>query len=431
MENDNIDLELVEKPACEVELNVLVKPEACQKAYKQAVKKIRGRISMPGFRKGKAPEAMVIANYGDAIEEEWRDEVLNLGLREALSLSGKYPWSQEALPSPQVDSMSKEEGCRVVYKFESEPDVPTITGEDLHLVKEKMAEISDEKVEEELLNLRKQYATYETVDEAAVEGGFARFDVDQLGDEEVKMVKDHRAEIHREKLAGWLIDLLIGAKAGDVVEGETTPREGEEEGFEPKKVRVTVHAVEKEVLPEDEAFIKQVRVESVDDLKVKMRERLEHQEKERIEGDLRRKLWEEICKNNHFELPASLLKEETRALVKQQVAQLQQEGASHEDILAREKEIEAGAAGQAQRKLMELFVARKVASEAGLQPTDKDIQDRAVEIMTWEAFSRGQMPSPKDRSPQEMARYRNTAYISLVRERAESALLEKATVDEQ
>ena len=89
-----------------MEMEVVVKPEACQEARKEAIKRIRQRISVPGFRKGKAPLAMIEKNYAKAIDENWHEGIGNFALREALGLTEIYPWSGEGVPPPEVEHLS-------------------------------------------------------------------------------------------------------------------------------------------------------------------------------------------------------------------------------------------------------------------------------------------------------------------------------------
>ena len=59
-ENNNFKISVQEEPGCLVKLNVFVSPEQTNKNYKLAVKKINKEVSVPGFRKGKAPDSTVI-----------------------------------------------------------------------------------------------------------------------------------------------------------------------------------------------------------------------------------------------------------------------------------------------------------------------------------------------------------------------------------
>ncbi len=432
-ENDSASVALDSKPGCEVELKVFLKPKACAEAYKLALKNVRSKVSIPGFRKGKAPDAIIKKNYGDAIDEGFSDEVMNLALREMLGLTGIYPWSGEGVPRPTVESQSLEEGSTLIFSFEREPAVPDVKVEELKLDKETPKEINDDRVEEEINDLRKRHATFEEVDAPVGIGSFLRIDLDNIEKDPVEnILKDHRIEVEEGELAKWLIDLIIGKKAGEEAEGTTKPPKDanaeEKKRFAPMKCLVKVIAVEEQVLPEDKSLVEQLRVESIEDLQKKTRAKLENEEKQRIEQALREQLWEKLQASYPFELPKSLMEEECRQAMRAQVERLKREGHPDDDIKAKETELEAAAQDEVERRLHTLFMARKVTRDAKNMPSDKEVQQRASELMVWDALSQGRYVDPKQMDPKLASAYRNKAFIMMMQEKAEEHLLGAATI---
>lgn len=69
-QNENISMTLTREPFCRVHLDVIVTPKAVKASHHQAMRNINKEVSVPGFRKGKAPESMVLKNFGSHVEKE-------------------------------------------------------------------------------------------------------------------------------------------------------------------------------------------------------------------------------------------------------------------------------------------------------------------------------------------------------------------------
>jgi trigger factor len=432
-ENEKIEVEVEDKGGCQVELDVSMKPEACQGVRAQALKAIRQHVSVPGFRKGKAPTAMLEKNYAKAIEEEFQERIQRDALNEALKLTKIYPWQNDGVGKPEVESASVE-GAQIKFRFEREPDIPELKPEELQLKKEAEQEISEEAIEKEIASLRRQRATHEE-DEAgkATEMSWCRIDLENLKeDPPLKILTNHRVQLDPDKVASWLIDLTAGKSAGESTEGMTTPSkdlsEKELEEFEPSKVRVTVVAVEKEVLPSDEALCEAMKVDSIGTLKTQVADRLKENEKRRIEMELKKSLWQELLTKYPFEMPRSLVESELRSTIQRLVEEMRSLGKGDQEIEEQEKAIEERAAAEVAHRLHTLFMARKVTADSGKQPTDDEVNQRTHELLLWESLSQGRMLNPKDQDPRVINAYRQRAFLMLMQERAEEVLLDAANI---
>ena len=431
-ENEKVEVEVEDKGGCQVELAVVVKAKACEGIRNDALKAVRHHVSVPGFRKGKAPVKMIEKNYSKAIEEEFADRVVRTGVNESLNLTNIYPWSGEGVPKPEVEEVSVD-GSRMKVSFEREPEVPELKAEELSLKREEKQEVSEEAVQKEIDDLRRQRSTYEEVDEAVKEMGWCRIDLENLKeDPPTKILTNHRVQLDKEKVAGWLIKLAKGKKAGETAEGMTEPSKDmskkEKEAFEPSKVRVTVVAVEKEAPPDDEALCAALKVESIDELREKVRGRLNEEEERRVDAALKKSLWEQLLSKYPFELPKSLVETELQTTIRRLVDELRQQGKGDEEIKEREKEIEERAAAEVAHRLHTLFVARKVTADAGKQPSDEEIAQRTHELMLWESLSQGRMLDPKNQDPRILNAYRQRSFLMLMQEKAEEHLLAAANI---
>lgn len=431
-DNEKVEVEVENKGGCLVELSVVVKAKACEEIRGESQKAIRHHVSVPGFRKGKAPVKMIEKNYAKAIEEEFADRVVKAGLNETLNLTKIYPWSGEGVPKPEVEEVSVE-GSRMKFSFEREPEIPELKGEALSLKREEKKVVTDEMVQTEIDELRRQRATYEDSDEKAKENGWCRIDLENLKEEPaVKILTDHRVQLDGDKVAGWLINLAKGKVAGESAEGMTEPSNDmskkEKDEFEPAKVRVTVVAVEKEVLPDDKTLCEVLKVESIEELRGKVTAKQGEEEDRRVDAALKKSLWDQLRSKYPFELPKSLVETELQTTIRRLVDELRQQGKGDKEIQEEEKAIEERAAAEVAHRLHTLFIARKVTADAGNQPTDEEINQRTHELMLWESLSQGRMQDPKTQDPRVLNAYRQRSFLMLMQEKAEEHLLAAANI---
>ena len=121
--NDNVDVSVARLPGCLVKFEITVHPKATEAAYKQATKAVKKEVSIPGFRKGKASDALVQQHYAPHVDREFRDVVVQTAYHEAVTLSKTYPINEKSIKQPQLKSCSKEDGARVVIEMETLPVV--------------------------------------------------------------------------------------------------------------------------------------------------------------------------------------------------------------------------------------------------------------------------------------------------------------------
>src|SRR6185369_199393 len=79
--NENLKVKVHFKPNCKVELEVHALPPLLKDAYRKAVKVVGREVTLPGFRKGKAPEALVEKSYAKQIDTEWQQAIADLSFQ--------------------------------------------------------------------------------------------------------------------------------------------------------------------------------------------------------------------------------------------------------------------------------------------------------------------------------------------------------------
>jgi trigger factor len=436
-ENSRLSVELARNPNCLVTLSISLTPQVCQQAFQTALQQVRREVSIPGFRKGKAPEEIIKTKYKKALDETWKEALAKMALKEGLTLANVYPWHNEGVNPPKIDRYSLEEGAHMELSFEADPDVPEVSMDDFQLTPVEEKSITSEEIDNEILEHRKRYCTFEKVaDRPIQEKDYVTLDLEVLDETPVKkVVEGQRAEVAHGPMAKWLYEAVLGKKSGEVVETQTSLEEDADEAirkvFHARPVRITILEHTQQKLADEETLLRAMKTDSMEDLRALAQKHLQEKEKLRIQGAIKEQLWNYLRQKYPFDVPLSLLRSKERLISEQMVSSLREMGYTDAQIREEESRIAQNAAFEARQELHALFLGREIARQAQKLPTKQEIERFASELLIWEAFSQGRSPGQyaKQRSTEEMEAYRSRAFMELVKMKAEEHLLEKVKID--
>ncbi len=321
--NENLSIKVEKLPGSNIKLDVIVSPQATQAAYAKALKNINKEIVLPGFRKGKAPNNLVIDKFKPQVEEEWRNVLLNTAFHEALELIKIFPLSQDTI-KPQIKTISQETGSEFVISYEARPEIPSINPSEIKLKKVTPDQVTEKEIQDRLNELQLNQASWEDVEERGIQDNdYVSLDIESLDSPGVVLCKDETFRVTKETIGTWLYNLLIGQNAHAVVEGVSEKEachqcdddhdhahvHAEEPEFKPSKLKITVKSIKKAIMPEiNEEFSKKIGAESVEVLHERVVSSLEKNAKDRAQNNLRNQLSEIILAQYPFDIPATLLK---------------------------------------------------------------------------------------------------------------------------
>ena len=396
-ENDSFSAEATELEGCRVSVKVFVKPNSAQKAYQKAVKIVNKQISIPGFRKGKAPDRTVITRYSSYIEQEWKELIVNDAYRAALDLTNIYPMNKESIQKPKIESCSQEEGAVVQVAYEHYPHIPLVEFSNIKLPTIEKEQVTDEKVNEVLEEVRRTNADWEDIAERPIEeGDFVDISIDSIEDKAnpTPIVQDRRFEVAEKRLTPWLQKLLVGMNIGDSVESESEldphADAGVKKNFKPTKVRVTVHAIKKIILPPvDEELVKKAGASSVEDLKDKIRQNLEKAAEEERENKRFEALENALLEHYHFDLPASIVESERKERISRRIKSLKNENVSDEEVKAKEGQIAREVTTEIDHALRLYFLNKQIAKQGEISVSNQELNDELVRYLTQNPYQYG------------------------------------------
>jgi len=230
-----VEIKVNDLTSVDKEITILANREDLQPKFDQAYKGIRPKVSLPGFRPGKAPIGLIKKRFGQEIEIEeinkYIQEVFETKVVEAHDPVGE---------TQMIDFQWENDKLEVTFKIGTKP---TVELADLSKIKvtSMVHDVSDAEVDEEIARAIEREGNWEDVDSAIGSESKITADVSSL-DEEGNLVDgdtdtDQNIDMRQESAAGFL-KALKGKKAGDVVD-MTLEEDGETDRFrvEVKKVQ--------------------------------------------------------------------------------------------------------------------------------------------------------------------------------------------------
>src|SRR5690606_1966572 len=231
-----------------VRLAIEVPFEELEPSLRKAYREIAQQVNIPGFRRGKAPAAVIDQRLG-------RGAVLTEAVNDAIPqqiIAAILEHDVKSLGRPEVDNLEFADGQPL--KFTAELDVrPELILPDLSTIEVTVDEVtvSDEQVDEQIAALRERFATLKTVERPAQEGDYVQIDLSATVDgEEVPggSATNISHEVGSKRLLPGLDDVLVGMSA-DESRTFTSQLVGGEYAGRDADVSVTVRTVKEKQLP--------------------------------------------------------------------------------------------------------------------------------------------------------------------------------------
>src|SRR5919112_1450197 len=278
-----------------VRLDIEVAPETVRRGVEAKLKELGRQVRVPGFRPGKAPRRVIENRLGrDYIYMEALQDQLPGWYSQAVVETDVRP-----IDRPEIhfdDPLDEEEGFKFSATVEVRPEA--ILGDYKGVeVPRREVEISDQDVEDRIEDMRAQFATLAAVEgRPAQEGDFVILDFkgERLagGPLEGAEAQDYLLEIGGGELLPDFEENIVGMNANERRKfGVTFPMDYEEETLRGQSVLFNVHVKEikeRDLPPLDDEFVKEAsEFETLDELRVAVREELEATAEQRVEGEFR------------------------------------------------------------------------------------------------------------------------------------------------
>jgi trigger factor len=364
------------------EMKVVVPKQEVNDVTNEIYRDITQKVTIKGFRKGKAPRDIVKMFYADYIKGELSKKLVQDKFEQVARDNDLFIVS---MPEITNDPPQENEDFTFTARFDVKPVIIPQKYTGLSLKKPRV-NVNDENIQEVLTRLQENYATVSDVEDKEYqvkEGDYAIMDV----------VSEENPKLNRSKMtveAGvrsalpGLEKAAVGMRAG---EEKTLDVEFPEDHFmedmrgKGATLKLKVESIKQRELPAiDDEFAKKIRPESssLDELKEEIRKDLA----ERLEAEgktaLERQISDQLIKDNPFDVPESMVRLQAAMMIQGMSRRLSSQGFKLEDLYPDPASLQAETMGSAENLVRTSLLMEAIAKEQGFESTDEEL-DKEVE----------------------------------------------------
>lgn len=365
-------------------LTIEVSADEFSKAVEEAYQKNRGKISVPGFRKGKVPKKMIEQMYGKAVFYEDAANALIPGAYE----KALEECEETIVSSPKIDVTQIEEGKAFIFTAEValKPEVTLGTYKGVEVDKIEIS-VTDEEVEADLKHQQENNSRVVTVERPVADGDIAVIDYEGFADGvafEGGKGEDYSLTIGSHSFIDNFEEQLIGKNAGEECEVNVTfPEEyhAKELAGKPVVFKVTVKEVKEKQLPElNDEFAGEVsEFETLDAYKEDIRKKLTEKKEAEAKNEKEDAVITAVIENAQMEIPEAMVETQQRQIVDEFAQRLQMQGLSMEQYfqftgLSYQHMLEQ-VKPQAERKIKSRLVLEAVVAAENIVATEEDYEE--------------------------------------------------------
>ena len=364
-------------------LTIEVSAEELEKALNTAYNKQKRQISVPGFRKGKVPRAMIEKMYGAEIfYEDAANELMQQTYPSAIDESGV-----DIVSRPTVDVVQIEKVKPFIYTAEVATRPEVTLGKYMGVTVTKIdTSVTEDEVEAELENQRNTNARTVTVTDRPVkEGDTAVIDFEGFVDGvafDGGKAENHSLEIGSHSFIDTFEDQLVGKNAGDEVEVNVTfPEQYQAADLagKPAVFKVKINEIKAKELPElNDEFAQDVAgvdtlAEYKEELKKNLTEKKENEAKKTKEDEAIQK----IIDKSKMDLPEAMIDTQCETMVNEFAQRIAQSGLSMDQYLQFSgmtvDQLKEQVRPEAETRIKSSLVLEQIAKEENIEVSDEDI----------------------------------------------------------
>ena len=366
-------------------LTIEVAAEDLEKAMQNAYQKAKGRISIPGFRKGKAPRKMIEQMYGKGV---FLEDAVNALIPEHYS-KALAECELEIVSQPTIDITQAEPGKALIFTAEVAVK-PEVTLGDYKGVEVPKTEITvtDEDVEAELKKEQeKNSRTISVEDRAAQLNDIVTIDFEGSVDGvpfDGGQATEYPLTLGSNTFIPGFEDQLVGAKVGDDVDVKVTfPEEYQAKELAGKEAifKCAVKKIEAKELPElDDDFAKDVsEFDTLAEYKEHVKTNLEDKKADEAKRAKEDAAVDKAIENAQMDIPEAMLMTQCRQMLDDFSRRMQSQGLSMDQYfqftgMTADKMME-DMKPQALKRIQTRLVLEKVAEVENIQPTEEEVNE--------------------------------------------------------
>ena len=372
-----------------VKLDITIPAKDAVDAYNQAVRTISQYVNIDGFRKGKAPRAVVERHVGvERIKQEAIEKLMPKAISEAI-IENKL----DIITQPYITSydFNVGEDLKVVAKAELRPEVTLGQYKGL-TVKVEDAVIAEDALDKSIDALLRQHSTLElVVDRPANDTDTAVIDFEGFSNGE-KIVggsgKNYPLDLGHSNFIPGFAEQIVGKSVNDEFEINVKfPDEYHDEKLkgQPATFKIKIHEVKERVLPElNDAFAQKVGpFKTVDDLKADVKKYLESQRERTNKQNSENEIFKTVIEASKVDIPQSMIDREVESLKADYTQRLAYQGINWDALVKAqggEDHLLETLKEDAVNRIKNSLVIDKIAKSENIKLEQKDLEKKFAEL---------------------------------------------------
>lgn len=339
-----MNVEILEKSPVEKTVIFEVEPKRYQKSLDQILNDVRKTVAIPGFRKGKAPRAIIIKKVGmDALKKDLLEKLIPDVSVEVMDEKKIVPISTPVCTN--YDSIVIEEGKPIKFEltFEVKPEFEMAEYKGLELEKTVYELDPEDLLKKQITNLQEQAGTMKPIEEerGVTEGDVAHVDFESRLEDGTPVsggsAKDYYMTVDRQNFIPGFVEHIEGKKAGETFEFDVVfPENYPERNLAGKNVKfkMILHAIMKKELPAlDDEFAKSMgKYETYAQMEESFRKKIEEHIDQQYRYQLQDKIMKALVdKMPELPVPQALIRGHQERFLKNLASMLQRQNKTLED----------------------------------------------------------------------------------------------------
>ncbi len=447
---------------CKKKVSVEIPEETIKEMGDEQYRELRRDAVLPGFRKGRAPRRLLEKRFGKETKES-----IKLKLLAEASEAAMKSQKLDVLSDPDIDyehvELPETGSMKFCFEVEVRPEFELPAMEGIAVTKPKL-DVTEAQIDREIEQLQRWSGVWTPREDGVIQRddqivADVRLKVELTEEEKARqaaIAEGKKPEEETQKapipeaetkldnaevfvrpngFAGpipieKLDELLVGARTGE--KKATTvevPQTFFREEYQGRKVEIEIDIKDVKFLKPsetDEHFLQRFGVETLGDLRERIRENLQ----ERIEGQVRSEMSDQIYQylldNTKFDLPMDIVARQAGNILQRQYISLLSRGLSRQQVDEQMEQLRAGSEDQAKEQLRTFFIMDRVAEKLEIEVTEEEINGHIARV----AIQRGQRP---EKMKEQMERDGSLSQFRLeIRQgKCIAKLLESAKVSER
>ena len=396
MEQDRLTVVREEPEPCRIKLNIEVAADEVKAVFSDMINTFRKHASLPGFRKGKSPRALVLRRFSKKIVEEAKADIIRQSVQAAIEKEGIEPETRPRVENEEQLQLRETDSFVFAVTFDVTPsfDLPDYRSIE---VRGETTTVGESEIDRAIREWLRSRASYDTVDRAARAGDLLKVSYDgkltDTGDAgdlpETANVLLHAEDtwlaLRDPEIIPGIIEAMIGVEANQQrVISVTFPEtyfEGSLAGKSAEYV-VRVAEVQSEQVPElTDELAQEMGAQSAEGMRETVRARLEADGERRQQEAARSHVLSALMDTVDFPLPPAILASETYTAFMGMLQDEARQGRREEELKESQNEILERARHAARERLKRHYVLRRIAEAEQIKVEAAEV-DAYIQVLS-------------------------------------------------